>query len=89
MTIGPDSRSIGQRQQQHHRQEFAAAVRALLMVPLMNPAHADFAAVRRHLARWLDSPVMLERELMTLMWAGSRGYRMEPKFPDILTDDER
>jgi pimeloyl-ACP methyl ester carboxylesterase len=31
---------------------------------------------------------MLERELMTLMWAGSRGYRMEPKFPAILTDDE-
>ena len=30
---------------------------------------------------------MLERELMTLMWAGSRGYRMEPKFPGILTDD--
>jgi pimeloyl-ACP methyl ester carboxylesterase len=22
------------------------------------------------------------------MWAGSRGYRMEPKFPGILTDDE-
>jgi pimeloyl-ACP methyl ester carboxylesterase len=44
--------------------------------------------LRRHLARWLDSPVMLERELMTVMWAGSRGYRMEPKFPDILTDDE-
>jgi pimeloyl-ACP methyl ester carboxylesterase len=31
---------------------------------------------------------MLERELMTLMWAGSRGYRMEPKFPGTLTDDE-
>ena len=44
--------------------------------------------LRRRLARWLDSPVMLERELMTLMWAGSRGYRMEPKFPAILTDDE-
>jgi pimeloyl-ACP methyl ester carboxylesterase len=44
--------------------------------------------LRRRLARWLDSPVMLERELMTLMWAGSRGYRMEPKFPGILTDDE-
>jgi len=43
---------------------------------------------RRHLARWLDSPVMLERELMSLMWAGSRGFRMEPKFPAILTDDE-
>ena len=35
--------------------------------------------LRRHLARWLDSPAMLERELMTLMWAGSRGYRMEPE----------
>ena len=31
---------------------------------------------------------MMEPELMTLMWAGSRGYRMEPKFPGILTDDE-
>jgi pimeloyl-ACP methyl ester carboxylesterase len=31
---------------------------------------------------------MLHQELMTLMWAGSRGYRMEPKFPGILTDDE-
>src|ERR1700689_589105 len=44
--------------------------------------------LRRPLARWLDSPAMLEPELMTLMWAGSRGYRMEPKFPGILTDDE-
>jgi pimeloyl-ACP methyl ester carboxylesterase len=44
--------------------------------------------LRRRLARWLDSPAMLERELMTVMWAGSRGFRMEPKFPDILTDDE-
>jgi pimeloyl-ACP methyl ester carboxylesterase len=31
---------------------------------------------------------MAEPELMTLMWAGIRGYRMEPKFPAILTDDE-
>jgi len=44
--------------------------------------------LRRHLARWLDSPAMLEPELMTLMWAAIRGYRMEPKFPAILTDDE-
>ena len=44
--------------------------------------------LRRRLARWLDSPAMLEPELMTLMWAGSRGFRMEPKFPAILTDDE-
>jgi pimeloyl-ACP methyl ester carboxylesterase len=31
---------------------------------------------------------MMEPELMTLMWAAIRGYRMEPKFPGVLTDDE-
>jgi pimeloyl-ACP methyl ester carboxylesterase len=44
--------------------------------------------LRRRLARWLDSPAMLEPDLMTLMWAGTRGYHAEPKFPGILTDDE-
>jgi pimeloyl-ACP methyl ester carboxylesterase len=44
--------------------------------------------LRRRLARWLDSPFMLEQELIKLMWAGSRGFRMEPKFPGVLTDDE-
>jgi pimeloyl-ACP methyl ester carboxylesterase len=44
--------------------------------------------LRRHLARWLDSPTMLQPELMTLMWAAIRGYRMEQKFPGVLTDDE-
>lgn len=44
--------------------------------------------LRRHLARWLDSPAMLHQELMTLMWAGTRGYHAEPKFPGVLTDGE-
>ena len=44
--------------------------------------------LRRRLARWLDNPAMLQPELMTLMWAAIRGYRMEPKFPGVLTDDE-
>ena len=44
--------------------------------------------LRRRLARWLDLPHMLEPELMTLMWAAIRGYRAEPKKPDVLTDDE-
>jgi pimeloyl-ACP methyl ester carboxylesterase len=44
--------------------------------------------LRRRLARRLDNPVMLDQELMTLMWAGIRGYRAEPKFPGVLTDDE-
>jgi pimeloyl-ACP methyl ester carboxylesterase len=44
--------------------------------------------LRRHFARWLDSPAMVEPELMTLMWAAIRGYRIEQKFPGVLTDDE-
>jgi pimeloyl-ACP methyl ester carboxylesterase len=44
--------------------------------------------LRRRLARWLDSPLMLEPELMTLMWAAIRGYHAEPKFPGVLTDEE-
>jgi hypothetical protein len=27
-------------------------------------------------------------ELLAVMWAGVRTYRVEPKFPDPLTDDE-
>ena len=44
--------------------------------------------LRRRLARWLDSPAMLQPELTTLMWAAIRAYRAEPKFPGVLTDDE-
>ena len=44
--------------------------------------------LRRRLARWLDSPSMAQQELMQLMWAGIRGYRAEPKFPGVLTDDD-
>jgi pimeloyl-ACP methyl ester carboxylesterase len=44
--------------------------------------------LRRRLARWLDLPFMLRPELIDLMWAGSRGFRMEPKFPAVLSDDE-
>jgi pimeloyl-ACP methyl ester carboxylesterase len=44
--------------------------------------------LRRRLARWLDTPGMLNPEMMTVMWAGIRGYRIEPKKPAILTDDQ-
>ena len=44
--------------------------------------------LRRRFARWLDSQAMLQPELMTLMWAGTRGFHAEPKFPAVLTDDE-
>jgi uncharacterized protein (TIGR02678 family) len=39
--------SLGLQQQRHQREEFRTALRALLMAPLMSPAHEDFAAVRR------------------------------------------
>lgn len=41
------SHYIGEQQQRHQRDEFRAAVRALLMHPLMGPDHEDFPAVRR------------------------------------------
>lgn len=42
-----DSRSISLQQQRFQREEFRAGLRALLMTPLMSPAHEDFTAVRR------------------------------------------
>lgn len=43
-----DGRSLGERQQRFQREEMRGALRALLMTPLMDAAHEDFAAVRRH-----------------------------------------
>ena len=43
-----DSAGIGRAQQDHERDSFRGAVRALLMTPLMGSAHEDFPAVRRH-----------------------------------------
>src|SRR3546814_7817583 len=42
-----DGRSISLQQQRFQREEFRAGLRALLMMPLMSPAHEDFTAVRR------------------------------------------
>jgi pimeloyl-ACP methyl ester carboxylesterase len=44
--------------------------------------------LRRRLAAWLDEPTLAGNETIALMWAGIRTYRMEPKFPGVLTDDE-
>ncbi len=47
-SLASDSRSIGRQQAQHRDDERCDALRALLMTPLMTPAHASFGAVRRH-----------------------------------------
>lgn len=68
-----DSIAIGQQQARHQREEFTAALRALLMTPLMTPAHAEFAAVRRHadelrewFAREAGWPLHIERDAARL-----------------------
>lgn len=48
MANGTDSRSIVAQQARYQHEERCLALRALLMTPLMTPAHAEFAAVRRH-----------------------------------------
>jgi uncharacterized protein (TIGR02678 family) len=42
---------LGGRQQRFQREEMRAALRALLMMPLLDAAHEEFAAVRRHADR--------------------------------------
>ncbi|MGJ7541507.1 TIGR02678 family protein [Variovorax sp. LT1R16] len=47
-TVTRDSQHIDRQQTRHRDDERSQALRALLMEPLMTPAHENFAAVRRH-----------------------------------------
>ena len=80
-----DSRSIRERQQHVRRDEFRSAVRALLMTPLMSPAHEDFTAVRHHaepLREWFA------REAGWVLQVERDGARLF-KRPADLTDSTR
>jgi uncharacterized protein (TIGR02678 family) len=85
MAIRPDSQSINLHQQQHRRQEFSTAVRALLMTPLMSPAHQDFPAVRRHADALRD---WFTRETGWTLHIEREGARLY-KRPAELTDTTR
>lgn len=68
-----DSRSIGRQQARFRDEERAQALRALLMTPLMTPAHEAFGAVRRHadelrvwFARETGWPLHIERDCVRL-----------------------
>lgn len=68
-----DARYIARQQSRHHSDERVQALRALLMTPLMTPAHEDFAAVRRHadelrgwFAREAGWPLHIERDCARL-----------------------
>lgn len=67
------SSQVGQQQERHYHEERVHALRALLMVPLMTPAHPDFSAVRRHadeLRAWFSRetgwPLHIERDYARL-----------------------
>ncbi len=80
-----DSRSIRERQQRFQSDEFRAAVRALLMTPLMSPAHEDFGAVRRHAEALRD---WFARETGWVLQVERDGARLY-KRPADLTDATR
>jgi uncharacterized protein (TIGR02678 family) len=80
-----DSGSIRERQQRYQREEFRAAVRALLMKPLMNPADEDFGAVRRQAEPLRD---WFARETGWVLQVERDGARLF-KRPAELTDATR
>jgi uncharacterized protein (TIGR02678 family) len=80
-----DSGSISERQQRFRREEFRAGLRALLMMPLMGPAHEEFTAVRHHaepLREWFA------RETGWVLQVEREGARLY-KRPADLTDATR
>lgn len=80
-----DSRRIGEHQHRLQREEMQAALRALLMAPLMDAAHEDFAAVRRHAERLRD---WFGRETGWLLHVERDGARLY-KRPADLADTTR
>lgn len=80
-----DSRAIGAHQKQHQQDELRAAFRALLVSPLMPPAHPEFGAVRRnadHLRDWFA------REAGWPLYCERDGVRLH-KRPGTLLDETR
>lgn len=79
------SHGIRERQRHVERDEFRAAVRGLLMTPLMSAAHEDFPAVRRHAEALRD---WFAREAGWLVHVEREGARLF-KRPADLSDPTR
>jgi len=80
-----DSRAIGEQQRRFQREEFRGAVRALLMTPLMSPAHEEFVAVRRQSEGLRD---WFARETAWALQVERDGARLY-KRPATLDDETR
>lgn len=79
------SRRIGEQQVRHQHDEFRGALRALLMQPLMSPAHEEFPAVRRQSDRLRE---WFMREAGWTLHVEREGARLY-KRPADLTDVTR
>ena len=80
-----DSRAIEELQRRFQREEFRGAVRALLMTPLMSPAHEEFAGVRRQSEGLRD---WFARETAWALQVERDGARLY-KRPATLDDETR
>jgi uncharacterized protein (TIGR02678 family) len=80
-----DGGSLSRQQERFQREEFRVSLRALLMTPLMSPAHDEFAAIRRQsepLREWFL------RETGWILQVDRDGARLY-KRPGDLTDTTR
>jgi uncharacterized protein (TIGR02678 family) len=76
----PGSERIGELQARQQRDEFRTGLRALLMQPLMAPAHADFAAVRRQADKLRD---WFAREAGWVLQVEREGARLYKRPADL------
>lgn len=72
---------LGERQQRFQREEMRAALRALLMTPLMDSAHEDFAGVRRHADRLRE---WFARETGWILHVERDGARLYKRPADLI-----
>ena len=75
------SQRIGEMQSRQQRDEFRIGLRALLMQPLMTPAHEDFPAVRRQADKLRD---WFAREAGWLLQVERDGARLYKRPADLL-----
>lgn len=71
---------LGEQQQRFQREELRAGLRALLMSPLMDASHEDFAAVRRHADRLRD---WFARETGWVLHVEREGARLHKRPADL------
>lgn len=77
-----DSRRIGELQMRQQRDEFRIGLRALLMQPLMPPAHEDFPAVRRQADKLRD---WFARETGWVLQVEREGARLYKRPADLMS----